>query len=82
MKQHSKQITLFTECFGEPNEFGYAEAVWVRTREEGELLAYQENTGKDPNNLDPSHPAYKLWTYRNKRDGDVVSLVHDFEQTL
>ena len=72
-KQPVKQLTLQIHSPEYPD-------VWVRTKEEGELLAYVENTGKQPNNLEKSHPAYKLWTYRTKRDGVVVDLIKEFNE--
>lgn len=67
---------------GKPGLFGYREAAVVRTKEEGELKAYIENVGHPPNNLEPSHSAYKLWTYKNARSGNVLNLIHDYQKSL
>ena len=76
MKQPIKQITLRT---AQPMENDwvskyYHELPVVRSVEEGELLAYIENVGHAPNNLPPDHPGYKFWTWKSKRDGNVLEL--------
>lgn len=71
-KQPLKQLTLQVHSKEFPD-------VVVRTKEEGELLAYVENVGHPPNNLEKDHPAYKLWTWKTKRDGDVIELIKDYE---
>lgn len=75
MKQPVKQLTLRTHS----QEF--PEAV-VRSVEEGELYWYKKETGKHPNNLEPNHPAYKLWTYKTKRDGNIPDIVAEYEKSL
>ena len=75
-------MTLISECFGEPDECGYAEAAVVRTVEEGEAYWYRQSVGHPPNNLDPSHPAYKLWTYKNARSGNVLELIAEYESKI
>ena len=67
MRQPIKQLTL--RLHDETNE------LVVRSVEEGELKAYVENVGHEPNNLSPEHPGYKLWTWRTKRDGDLSVLL-------
>lgn len=81
-KQHPKQLSLVGECFGESDFFGYAEQVVLRTKEEGELRAYIENVGFEPRNLPPDHPAYKLWTWKTKRDGNPIELIETYNKTL
>ncbi len=44
------------------------------------MMAYTENTGKQPNNLEKDHPAFKLWTYKNKRNGDVLGLIDAYNK--
>lgn len=68
MKQPVKQMTLMVHSQEYPE-------VVTKTREEGELEAYVANVGRQPNNLSPDHPGYKLWTWRTKRDGDLKVLL-------
>lgn len=74
VKQPIKQLTL--RLHPETDE------LVVRSVEEGELLAYTENVGHPPNNLPKDHPAYKLWTYKNRRDGEVADIVAEYEKSL
>jgi len=63
-----KQLTLQVHSLEFPE-------IVVRTKEEGEVVAYTENVGHEPRNLDKTHPGYKLWTWKTARDGKLSDLL-------